>query len=91
MVFYGFDGHHAQNGLAYSDDLLRWQKEPQPILRHGDAGDLDENHAHKGSLVIDGTVLYHFYCAVRPKRAGDTTLATDEFRTITVATSEPIA
>jgi predicted GH43/DUF377 family glycosyl hydrolase len=91
MVFYGFDGQHAQNGLAYSDDLLRWQKEPRPILGHGDAGDPDEIHAHKGSLVIEGGVVYHFYCAVRPKRAGDPTLATDEFRTITVATSVPIA
>jgi predicted GH43/DUF377 family glycosyl hydrolase len=92
MLYFGFDGHHAQDGLAISKDLYHWQKAEKPILRHGESGELDEIHAHKASVVWHKDVLYHFYCACRKYREGDPTKNLgDEFRCITVATSKPIS
>ena len=71
MFYYGYDGAHAQEGIAYSEDLLHWTKHPDPILRHGGKGEIDEFHAHKPGVITKDGHLYHFYCAVRPGRAGD--------------------
>jgi predicted GH43/DUF377 family glycosyl hydrolase len=91
MAYFGYDYHHAQDGLAFSDDLTTWQKHPEPILRVGDAGELDSIHAHKPALIRHAGVLYHFYCACRPAQPGDPAVnAGNEFRCITVATSEPV-
>jgi len=88
---FGFDGRHAQEGFAYSGDLLQWVKHPEPILTVGQAGELDETHAHKATMVYRDGVLYHYYCAVRPSREGDVTSKLhNEFRCITVATSKPL-
>ena len=94
MYYYGFDGGHAQNGIAFSRDLLHWDKHPEPILRYGKQG-LDTKHAHKPAVIdVQGT-LYHYYCAVRPSQPSDTAFmnygnsaATSEFRCIAVATGE---
>ncbi|MFB9276011.1 hypothetical protein ACFQMJ_26700 [Cohnella cellulosilytica] len=89
---FGFDGVHAQDGLAFSSDLLHWTKHPDPILPAGEPGSLDETHAHKASVIYWKDTLYHFYCAVRPYREGDPTVREyNEFRCITVAASKPFA
>jgi predicted GH43/DUF377 family glycosyl hydrolase len=79
MFYFGFDSGHAQDGVAFSEDLLHWTKWPEPILRVGEPGSLDSRHAHKPGVIWHEGVLYHFYCAVRD---------TDDYRCITVATSE---
>ncbi len=90
MFYFGFDGKHAQDGIAFSKDLLHWEKNPEPILRHGNPGELDEIHAHKPSIIYYNNILYHFYCACRKYRQGDLTKNGNEFRCITVATSKPL-
>jgi predicted GH43/DUF377 family glycosyl hydrolase len=91
MFYYGFDGKHAQNGIAFSEDLLNWVKYPEPVLRYGEDGEIDEIHAHKPAVVYYNGILYHFYCAVRNYREGDPTKnISNEFRCISVATSVPI-
>lgn len=87
---FGYDGVHAQGLLAASRDLLHWDILRQPLLAHGGAGDLDEIHAHKSSIVVWNGTLYHFYCAGRPWREGDPARMGDpggpgEFRSIAVA------
>lgn len=32
MFYYGYNGEHAQEGIAFSEDLLHWKKENAPIL-----------------------------------------------------------
>lgn len=89
MFYFGYDGSHAQEGIAVSANLLDWKCGEEPILRHGAPGELDGQHAHKPSVVRHRDVLYHFYCAVRPARSEDAALGS-EYRTITVAASSPI-
>lgn len=91
MFYFGYDGKHAQDGIAVSDDLLNWEKHPEPIIRYGIKGELDENHAHKPSIIKYDGILYHFYCACRRNKKGDTTKNFGkEFRCLTVATSKPL-
>jgi predicted GH43/DUF377 family glycosyl hydrolase len=90
MFYYGFDGKHAQNGIAFSKDLEKWTKHPEPILKTGHKGEIDEKHAHKPSLIYHDGTLYHFYCACRPSRETDRAkIFGNEFRCITVASSKP--
>lgn len=90
MFFFGYDGKHAQEGIALSDNLTDWRKYGEPILVAGAEGEIDSIHAHKPSVVSHNGKLYHFYCACRPHREGDrTTNFGKEFRTISVAVSEP--
>ncbi|QHT63254.1 hypothetical protein GXP70_27030 [Paenibacillus lycopersici] len=92
MYFFGFDGSHAQEGIAFSDNLKDWRKVEEPIIRSGEEGELDAIHAHKPSVIMHDGVLYHYYCACRPHRDGDPTCNFgNEFRCITVATSKPLA
>ncbi len=80
MFYYGFDGHHAGDGVAYSDDLLTWHKEPRnPILTPGPAGSYDELHAHKPMVLYQDGVWYHFYTCVGAAGRG-----------IALATSRPL-
>lgn len=87
--YYGFNGQHAQDGLAFSKDLLHWQKYADPLLTYGKPGELDSTHAHKPCIIQYNGVLYHFYCAVRPWQEGDITKCVGEFRCISVAASAP--
>lgn len=80
MFYYGYDGKHAQDGLAFSNDLTNWEKWPQPILPVGTPGAADSLHAHKPCIILHEGVVYHFYCAVRD---------VDGRRTIALATSGP--
>jgi len=87
--FFGLGPGHAQEGLAVSYDLINWEKVDEPIIKHGDIGDLDSGHAHKASIVMHEGRLYHFYCATRPWAEGDRTKIYQEFRTIAVASNHP--
>lgn len=92
MFYFGFNYHHAQEGIAVSNDMLHWEKYPNPILHSGTEGELDEIHAHKPSIIYNNGILYHFYCACRKYREGDQSKNLgNEFRCITVATSKPVS
>ncbi len=88
MFYYGFDGNHAQDGIACSEDLLHWRKREDPLLANGAPGSLDSIHAHKPALFWQDGRLYHFYCACREHRPGDKTEVWNEYRTITVASNQ---
>lgn len=90
MFFFGFNYSHAQDGVAFSDDLMHWQALPEPIIRYGGGEEIDTIHAHKPGIVWHDGVLYHFYCACRPWREGDVAQNGNEFRCITLAASKPI-
>lgn len=91
MFYFGFDYRHAQEGIAFSDDLVHWTRYPEPIIRAGTGEELDSIHAHKPAVVTRDGVLYHIYCAVRPWRPGDPAKGLGgEFRCLTVAASAPI-
>ena len=59
------DGY-ARESVAFSEDLLHWEKSGEILLDVGPAGAIDSRYAHKPGVVSDGTRLYHFYCAVAP-------------------------
>jgi len=87
--YFGYNKRHAMEGLALSDDLLNWEKVEEPIIASTEGG-LDEEHAHKASIVNYEGVLYHFYCATRPVREGDKTSVFNAYRTIAVATNKKV-
>jgi predicted GH43/DUF377 family glycosyl hydrolase len=83
LFYYGFDGQHAGDGVAISQDggFTHWRKsEYNPILSHGAPGSYDSIHAHKPFVLEHGGVYYHYYCAV-----------SETERTIALATSKPLA
>jgi len=88
--YFGYGPGHAKEGIAFSKDLLHWEKHEEPLIDNGAEGSLDSRHAHKASVLYKDGILYHFYCAVRPYQEGDKTKIYDEFRTIALATSQPI-
>ncbi len=98
MYYYGYNGIHAQDGIAFSADLRHWTKEEEPILRYGNTGEIDELHAHKPCVIEKDGCLYHFYCAVRRGRSDDKAINLDptedmdtektEYRCISVAVSK---
>ncbi len=91
MMYFGYDGKHAQDGIAISDDLIHWKKYRHPVLQHGQPDEIDEYHAHKPSAIKKDGVLYHFYCACRKNMEGDPTIKlAKSFRCISVATSQPL-
>lgn len=84
------DGHaHAQEGLALSKDLIHWEKVQDPIITFGKTGDYDSGHAHKASILYHQGRLCHFYCGTSNWRAGFSTDAFGEYRTICVASDKP--
>lgn len=90
MYYFGFNGKNAMDGIAFSDDLLRWTKHPEPILRSGAPGEIDSRHAHKPGILAHNGALYHFYCACRPTQTEEERrLLGGEYRCITVARSVP--
>ena len=89
MFYYGLGNLSACDGLAFSRDLLRWEKYPVPILTVGGAGTIDSIYAHKPGVIAADGALYHFYCACRPHRKGDPADNGGEFRCISVARSQP--
>jgi predicted GH43/DUF377 family glycosyl hydrolase len=86
--YYGFDGVAAQEGLAFSEDLLHWQK-MGVLLQHGTQGAIDEIHAHKPCMVRWKDTLYHFYCGVGQSHENKLGLH-GQSRGICVATNVPL-
>lgn len=97
MFYFGYDGKNAQEGIAFSNDLIDWQQNKEPIICIGKEGEIDEIHAHKPSVIYYRENLYHFYCSVRKcciddiaRNTDSTNIKNSEFRSITVATSKDI-
>ena len=87
MFYYGFDGAHAQDGVAISvgGSWTDWRKhEGNPILRYGPPGSYDEVHAHKPFVLEHAGVFYHFYCCCGATAGGE-----GRERAIALATSQP--
>lgn len=75
MFFYTLssDGK-ARDSVAFSRDLVRWEKSGEILVEPGPEGTIDSRYAHKPGLFFKDGVLYHYYCAVAPakeKRHGD--------------------
>lgn len=85
LFYYGFNGSAAMDGVAVSEDMVRFEKYPEPVIRTGAEGEIDSRYAHKPSVIVHGEKLYHFYCACRPYREGDPADNGGEFRCISVA------
>jgi predicted GH43/DUF377 family glycosyl hydrolase len=82
------DGH-ARDGVAFSKDLIHWEKAPKPILDVGPPGSIDSRYAHKPGIIYDAGKLFHFYCAVSPEPSGEIgDIAYGEHRGIGLATSQ---
>ena len=89
MFYFGnsSDGH-ARESVAFSSDLLHWEKSNETLVDVGPEGSTDSQHAHKPGMIAWNGRLYHFYCAVQPakeKRMGD--VECEEIRGIALATS----
>ena len=71
MFYFGncSDGH-ARDSVAFSNDLLRWQKGNEVLVDVGPAGSIDSTHAHKPGIISKDGRLYHFYCAVTSAQNG---------------------
>lgn len=67
MFFYALssDGR-ARDSVAFSRDLLHWQKSHEILIDVGPPGSLDSTYAHKPAVITRDGKLYHFYCAVAP-------------------------
>jgi predicted GH43/DUF377 family glycosyl hydrolase len=81
------DGH-ARDSVAFSPDLIHWEKSNEVLLDIGASGSIDSRHAHKPSMFFHAGKLYHYYCAVAP--ASDPHLGEiehDELRGLSVCTS----
>jgi predicted GH43/DUF377 family glycosyl hydrolase len=67
MFYFGLcsDGH-ARDSVAFSEDLIHWEKSNQLLVDVGPSGAADALHAHKPSLFTHEGRLYHYYCAVAP-------------------------
>eukprot|EP00658_Telonema_sp_P-2_P061997 TRINITY_DN50657_c0_g1_i1.p1 TRINITY_DN50657_c0_g1~~TRINITY_DN50657_c0_g1_i1.p1 ORF type:complete len:427 (+),score=84.52 TRINITY_DN50657_c0_g1_i1:100-1281(+) len=62
---------HADILIAFSTDLLHWEKDTTPLYEAGGHPmGIDSQHAHKISIVYEDDVGYLFYTAVGPKGRG---------------------
>ena len=70
MFYFGncSDGH-ARDSVAFSNDLLHWEKSGEVLIDVGPVGSIDSRHAHKPGLIAWDGRLLHFYCAVSPRPA----------------------
>lgn len=81
------DGH-ARDGVAFSEDLLHWQKADEILIDVGPPGTIDSLHAHKPGIISQGSRLYHFYCAVSRATGNQMgEIVHNEVRGIAVATN----
>ncbi|UCH36432.1 MAG: hypothetical protein JSV65_08785 [Armatimonadota bacterium] len=89
MFYYGLSGDgHARDGVAFSDDLVHWEKANEVLVDVGPDGSIDSRYAHKPSAFFHDGTLYHYYCAVAPalsSRIGQVEVS--EIRGIAVARS----
>ncbi|NIA13542.1 MAG: hypothetical protein GWP08_05630 [Nitrospiraceae bacterium] len=90
LMFYftlSTDGH-ARDTVAFSKDLVHWEKSNEILIDVGPEGSIDSRYAHKPSVFAHEGLVYHFYCAVAPPkqpRMGDVDVR--EIRGIALATS----
>ena len=93
VMFYfgnGSDGH-AREGVAFSKDLLHWEKSDEILIDVGGEGSIDSKYAHKPGIIAKNGRLYHYYCAVRDLESeGIGDVAVTESRGISLATSKPL-
>lgn len=83
LYYYGLaDNGRARDLLALGEDPYHFTKVPEILIDVGPPGSIDEDYAHKPSLISSEGVLYHFYCAVSGKWP-------HEARGISVARSRP--
>lgn len=62
MVYFVLKGKRAFDMFACSYDLIHWTKwQGKPLVESEYAW--EDKYAHKPWLVVDGGVVYHFYCA----------------------------
>ena len=90
MFYYSLssDGR-ARDCVAFSDDLVHWDKAPAPILDVGPEESIDSRYAHKPGIIHHSGRLYHFYCAVSREPTGRIgEIATGERRGIGLALGE---
>ena len=83
MLYASFNGSRAGIGLAWSQDLRVWKKEPAPILSANEELDI---HASKPCIVSHEGRTYLFVNGVRSIREGDpdSARAVREYRAIYV-------
>lgn len=70
MFFYTYstaDGR-ARDSVAFSRDLIYWEKSGEILIDVGPEGAIDSVYAHKPGVISRDGRLYHFYCAVGPAR-----------------------
>ena len=67
MFFYTLssDGR-ARDTVAFSKDLLHWEKSNEILIDVGPPGSIDSTYAHKPAVFTKDGRFYHFYCAVAP-------------------------
>ena len=83
MYYYGLAANgRARDLLALGEDPYHFTKVPEIMIDVGPPGSIDEDYAHKPSLISHQGDLYHFYCAVGGKWPNDV-------RGISVARSRP--
>jgi len=93
MFYYGNStNHHARDGVAFSHDLVSWEKSGEILVDVGPEGSCDETFAHKPAMIAKDGVLYHFYTAVKAvpgwKKTRMGEIEHYEWRGISVATSK---
>ena len=82
MFFYGVGRGAAHIMIAFSRDLIHWERDTNPLYQAGgNPSGLDKKYAHKVSVVYNPSnkTFYIFYCAVG-----------DEGRGIGLITSTPL-
>jgi hypothetical protein len=89
MFYFGnsSDGH-CRESVAFSDDLLHWEKSNEILVDVGPKGSIDSLYAHKPGVIGWNGHVYHFYCAVEPAqqtRMGE--IEHEEIRGIALAMS----
>jgi predicted GH43/DUF377 family glycosyl hydrolase len=83
LYYYGLAANgRARDLLALGKDPCHLTKAPEIMIDVGPPGSIDEDYAHKPSVISYRGDLYHFYCAVGGKWPNDV-------RGISVARSRP--
>ena len=90
MFYFGncSDGH-ARDSVAFSKDLIHWEKSNEILIDIGPEGSIDSRHAHKPAMFFKDDRLYHYYCAAADHPAGNLgEIEHGETRGIAVAVSK---
>ena len=83
MYYFGLDNKgKARELLAVGHDPYHFEKVNEIMIDVGAPGTVDEDYAHKPSVICHDGKLYHFYCAVSGKWP-------NELRGVGVACSKP--